>query len=171
MIDDDEDGGEDYEESDQEAERILRFGHQLDERYVGDHRFEIVELDEPGPLDGEDFRLRFNVDEQTHFLVSVFANEGFVRVGLATADETVSTSIEEAILESGESPTEFLARAMDAEDELEHEVQHFHDDVFYFASEIPFDLPQELLTKHFREQTIAYLEGYIDAFLEMIEAE
>lgn len=174
MIDDDYDETE-YEEEDEETDReratILRLGHALDEHYVGDHRFVSVELDEPGQLDGEEFRLRMNVNDETHFFISVLPDDGFVRVGLATASEELSDSLEERLTEAGESPTEYVARAMGLGDELDYEVQTFHDDVYYFCSEIPFERARELLTRDMREEIAGYLEGYVDAFLELVQEE
>jgi hypothetical protein len=171
MIDDEDDLSkfeDEEDEFDRDRETILRLGHALDEHYLGDHRFNSVELDEPGQLDGEEFRLKLIVDENTHFFVAVMPDDGFVRVGLATADEALSDSLEERLTEGGESPTEYVARAMELE-ELDYEVQQFHDDVFYFCSEIPFERPRELLTRDMREEIVGYLEGYVDAFLELLE--
>src|SRR5262245_59406134 len=107
-------------------------GHWLEEQYTGDDRFEAIEICEPGPLEGEAVRVKYICDERTHFFVAVLADDGLIRVGLATEDRAVSEAIESAALENEDSLTGFLQEAMEAADELEHEVQHFHDDVYYF---------------------------------------
>lgn len=161
----------DYEDESQEGMDAppLALAHWLEDQYVGDDRFDTVEIDEPGPSEGETVRIRFVCHPQTHFFVSVFEDDGFLRVGLATEDESLNQEIEDAINESGDSLTEFVEIAMDAEDELEHEVANFHSDMYYFASDIPYNREQELATSTLRDAIIYYLDGIVTAFNDFIE--
>jgi hypothetical protein len=145
--------------------------HWLEEQYQGDDRFESIEIDEPGPLEGEAVRVKFICDERSHFFVSVLEDESLVRVGLGTGDRWASEAIETAALETGDSLTEFLADSMDADDELEHEVKHFHDDMFYFCSDIPYQRVEDLASDHLRDELIYYLDGYMTALFEYLEVE
>jgi hypothetical protein len=149
----------------------LNLAQWLEEQYRGDDRFESVEIAEPGPLEGEAVRVKFICDAMTHFLVSVLEEDVIVRVGLATDDRKVSTAIENAVNESGDSLTEFLADIMDAEDELEHEVQHFHDDAYYFCSDIPYQRDEDLASDVLRDEVIYYLDGYLTALYDYLERE
>jgi hypothetical protein len=142
--------------------------HWLEEQYTGDDRFESVEVLEPGPVEGEAVRVEFICGPLTHFFVSVLGDDGLVRIGLATDDPEVSKTIESAVSRSGDSPTEFLAGVMDVEDELEHEVQHFHDDMFYYCSDIPYQRDEDLASDVLRDEIIYYLDGYMTALYEYV---
>lgn len=171
MAFDDEDEEYSAEFSEEQLEEALdELGHVLEEEYVGDDRFELVDLMTPGPAEGEDFRLRLTVEGGAHFFVAVLAEEQLVRVGLAVEDEDLAEEIEESALESGGTLTDFLAEAMD-ESELDYEVQHYEDEEFYFASEIPLETEQELASEELRETIIDYLDGYIEAFLPILGGE
>ncbi len=164
-IDDDEEGFVHYEE---ETEGTVEFAHWLKDRYSGDHRFELIELFDPGPLDGEDFRLRFLLDSGHFFLVAVNSEDGFIRVGFATQSETLYEELEEAMHDSADSMSEFLAEAMGVESELEFEMQQFEDDVFYYCSDLPLDRPEELAMDALREDAATYLDGYFEAFFGLL---
>jgi hypothetical protein len=143
--------------------------HWIQEQYNGDDRFESIELLDPGPLEGEAVRVAFMVNDQTRFFLAVLEEDERIRIGLATANRAVSKAIEAAAMESGDSLTEFLADAIEADDELEHEVQHFHDDVYYFCSDIPFQRLEDLASPVLRDEVIYYLDGYMNALFDYIE--
>jgi hypothetical protein len=144
-------------------------GHWLEEQFLGDNRFDSIELLEPGPLPGEAVRVKFLYDEATYFFVSVLEDDSVIRIGLASESREISVSIEAAVRENGESLTEFLEIAIDAEDELEHEVQHFHDDVYYFCSNIPYQRVEEFGSTILRDEIIYYLDGFMNAFYDLLE--
>lgn len=169
---------EDYEDDDEEGEGEegdgpagIALGVFIEESYAGDPRFEVVELAAPGQSEGEDFRVRLVVNDDCHFFVSVNSADGFARVGLATDSVETSEAIERAILDSGNSMTEFLEEAMGAEGELENEVQHFHDDAYYFCSELPYDGPEQLKSRALRDEVLFYLDGYLAALLDLLGTE
>lgn len=170
LDDDEDDFMEDEEESEEEGDGPsgLALGHHLEDAYVGDARFETVELAVPGTSEGEDFRVSFIIDDSTRFLVSVLGDDGFARVGFSTNSEALSEKIEQGILDSGLSMTEFLEEAIGDSDGVENEMQHFHDDAYYFCSDIPYDGPQQLSSRAFREEITRYLDGYFDALLEFL---
>lgn len=143
-------------------------GRWLEEQYLGDDRFEAVEIDAPGQLEGEAVRVRFVATPTAHFFVSVLEDDGLVRVGLATEEQDLSETIESEASENGSSLSEFMADIMDAEGELEHEVQHFHDDVYYFCSEIPYQREEDLASEHLRDEVVYYLDGYLTAFYDYV---
>lgn len=141
--------------------------HWIEEQYVGDDRFESIEVVEPGPLDGEDVRVQFICDAHTHYLVSVLSEDGFIRIGLATDSKMVVENIEAAVDEAGGSLSDFLADALESDEDLEHEVQHFHDDMDYFASDIPYQREDDLASDVTRDEMIYYLDGYMRAFEDL----
>lgn len=142
--------------------------HWLEEQYTGDDRFESIKIEEPGHLDDEAVRIKFIFNDLTHFFVSVLADDCIIRLGLATDDQAISESIETTALETGDSLTEFLEDAMNSDDELEHEVQHFHDDVFYFCSDIAYQRAEDLTSDNFHDEVIYYLDGYMTALIECL---
>lgn len=164
-IDDDEEGFVHYEE---ETEGTLEFAHWLEDRYSGDHRFEMIELCDPGTLDGEDFRLRFILDTGHFFLVAVNSEDGFVRVGFATQSEALYEELEESMHDAADSMSEFLAEIMGLDSDLEYEMQQFEDDVFYYCSDILLDRPEELAMDALREDIVTYLDGYFEAFFGLL---
>ncbi len=171
MIDDDDDEFDDDDEDELDSSAGSDLGGWIEEHYVGDARFEIVELAEPGPLEGEDLRVSLIVNEDSEFFVCVLSDDGVARVGLSTKDRETSERIEHGITESGESMTEFLEDVMDTDEELEHEMRHFHDDAYYFCSDIPFADDDQLASRAFRDEVVSYLEGYIEALGEFLEGE
>jgi hypothetical protein len=150
-------------------ESITELGQWLEDSYAGDDRFEYVELNVPGVDEEEAFRLRLVVDEATEFFVAFLEEDNMVRVGLATEDAAVSDAIEEAMLESGGTMTEFIAEAVDAEDELEHEVQFLNEDSFYFCSDIPYESDAGVNSETQRDAIVYYLDGFIGALLELAQ--
>jgi hypothetical protein len=162
------DNFDESQESDNEP-TPLRLANWLEEQYLGDERFESIEVLEPGQLEGEAVRVKFVCNATTHFFVAVLEDESVVRVGLATTTGEVSEAIEEAANDTGDSLTEFLEDLMDAEAELENEVQHFQDDAYYFCSDLPYQRDQDLATDHFRDEIIYYLDGYLTALYDYIE--
>ncbi|MBI3735050.1 hypothetical protein HY256_00865 [Candidatus Sumerlaeota bacterium] len=167
MMDDDDEYYEDDE--DESSGGSLDLAYELEEQYAGDSRFESVQIQEPGPLEGEDFRLCLGVDGQSYFFVSVLPDELTIRVGLATESVEISEAIEQAILDRGNSMTEYLQERMGSGEELEFEMQHFHDDVYYFCSEITYDSEAQLSAPAMREEVIRYLDGYTEALLDLLK--
>lgn len=149
-------------------ESINELGQWLEEAYTGDDRFEYVELMVPG-LEDEVFRLRLVVDDATEFFVSFHEEESLVRVGLATEDAAVSDAIEEAMLESGGTMTEFIGDAIEAEEELDHEVQFLNEDNFYFCSDLPYESAAEINSETQRDEIVFYLDSFIAGLLELAE--
>jgi hypothetical protein len=167
MDDDDEFSGDFGEENIEDA--IAELGQWLEDAYTGDDRFEYVELATPGPGENETFRLRLVIDDSTEFFVALLREDNLIRVGLSTEDAAVNDSIEEAMLEGGGTLTEFLAEAMEAEEELEREVQHLNEDYFYFCSEITYESAVEVNSETQRDEIVYYLDGYITALIELAQ--
>lgn len=160
----------DEETQDSDAESYpAALAHWLEEQYIGDDRFDSIEIDDPGISEGETIRARFVCNPQSHFFVSVFEDEGFLRIGLATENEELNQTIETAVSEGGDSLTEFVEVAMDAEDELEHEVTNFHSDMYYFCSDIPYQREVDLASSVLRDEIIYYLDGIVTSLYEFVE--
>jgi hypothetical protein len=141
--------------------------HWIAEQYAGDERFVAVEVEEPGPLEEEAARVKLICDERAHFLVAILPDDAVVRVGLATGDKSLVTRLEAATEDAGGVLTDLLAAGAEAEEELEHEAEHWHDDMDYFATDIPFRRDADLVTDALRDEVAYYLDAYLGAFYDM----
>lgn len=169
MSDEDDDyEDQDYETGDDSSGPGTALGREIEELYLGDGRFRTVDFSSPGPLDGEALRVSLIVDDVSEFFFSVLPDEGFVRVGLSVAGDELSQAIEEAILETGMSMTEFVSQASESGEDLEHEVHHFEDDTFYFAADIPFESDEQLESPAFQEEIANCLAAFIDSMLDLL---
>ena len=90
------------------------------------------------------------------------------RVGFAARDRWANEEVEEAVESSGDPMTEWLEDEMEADDELEYQVQHFHDaGWFHFASDIPKD-EAFFNSEEGRELLWYYFDGYARAILPIV---
>ncbi len=109
----------------------------------------------------DDLRLLFRPQKDSAFMIGVRAGARTVRIGLVTTNRWVSEGIEQAVLDNGGSMTEFLEDEMEADDDLEYPMLHYHDSgEFYFISEIPYE---NLETPELYDQVAMYLKGYVIA--------
>lgn len=90
-----------------------------------------------------------------------------VRVGFAAKDRWANEEVEEAVESNGGTMREFLEDEMEADDDLEYDVQHFHEaGWFHFASDLP--LGAALATDAGREKVWYYVDGYARAILPIV---
>ena len=143
----------------------------LEAQFHGDERFDDVEVMEPGALDGEAFRVKFVYNDNTHFFAAINDDDQFVRVGLCTRDRWLNEEIESEAAENGDSLTDMLEELMEADEHLEYEVQHFHEEAFYFCSDIPYSSDAQLATDDFHDLLFFYLDGYIMAYIDRLDEE
>jgi hypothetical protein len=143
--------------------------HWVAEQYSGDDRFETVEILDPGQLEEEAVRVKLICDADTHFMVAVLADDAVVRVGLATEDKDLVARVEEAAEGVGGAFTDLLAGGIADADDLEHEVEHFHDDMDYFCSDVHYQRDEDLAADVLREEVIYYLDGFLAAFFDFVD--
>lgn len=142
--------------------------HWVAEQYFGDDRFELVEVEEPGQLDEESVRVKFICNDETHFMMSVLAEDAIVRIGLATEDQDLVDRIEEATENAGGGLTDLMAEGMGADEDLEHAVEHWHDDMDYFCCDIQYQSADDLSSDVLRDEVIYYLDGFFSAFYHYV---
>lgn len=93
------------------------------------------------------------------------------RVGFAAKDRWANEEVEEAVESNGGTMTEFLEDEMEADDELEYQVQHFHEaGWFHFSSDIAKD-EAFFSSEEGRELLWYYFDGYGRAILPIVEEE
>lgn len=152
------------------TDQIVEFGHWLESSYMGDTRFEGLSVQHDAEAAEANLRFQLDLTERSRFFVEVRPEESIIRIGMATEDDIVAEAIEEAVRESSLSLTEFLADAMNAIDELEHEVIDFDEDERLFYSDIEYARAEDLSSQHVRDEVVYYLEGYVEALTEHIES-
>ncbi len=117
---------------------------------------------------GERVLLTFGPDEKKVIYLAIRHGGGTMRVGFAAKDRWTNEEIEEAVESNGGTMTEFLEDEMEADDDLEYEVQHFHEaGWFHFASDIPKDAGF-FGTDAGRELVWYYFAGYCRAILPIV---
>lgn len=100
--------------------------------------------------------------------LAVRHNGDTVRVGFAARDRWANEEVEEAVESNGGTMTEFLEDEMESDDELEFQVQHFHDTGwFHFASDIPKGADW-FASREGRELVWYYFDGYARGILPHI---
>ncbi len=110
----------------------------------------------------DDTRLLFRLKGESSFFIGVRCQARTIRVGMVTTNRWLSEGIEQAVLDSGGSMTEFLEDEMEADDDLKFPMVHYHDSgEFYFLSEIPFE---NLDDPQLNDQVTMYFKGYVIAF-------
>ncbi|MFQ5895173.1 MAG: hypothetical protein ACE5JJ_05085 [Nitrospinota bacterium] len=134
------------------------------QHFGSDERFQ-VEMESGG------LELRLRVAERVWYEMTAFEEEGRLRVGLALSDRIANEAIEQAILDSKDTLSEFCEAGFDdAGEEEPHEVKHFHDGNFRFCVELPCD-EARFGEGEFYAQSLRVLEGLYDAFQEHVEGE
>ena len=141
----------------------------IEDQYVGDDRFETIEVRIDGLHEGEAARVEFLCGTGIRFFVAVRDEDCRVRVGLTCDDEELSEKIEETAQETAGSLTEFLALATESDLELDYEMRHFQDEAFYFCSDIPYQRDADLGSEYFHDEIIYYLEAYLSCLYEFSE--
>jgi hypothetical protein len=93
-----------------------------------------------------------------------------IRVGFAARDRWANEEVEEAVESNGGTMKEFLEDEMEADDELEYDVQHFHEaGWFHFATDIPRGAAY-FATPEGRDKIWYYFDGYARAILPKLAA-
>ncbi|MCC6546505.1 hypothetical protein IT570_04990 [Candidatus Sumerlaeota bacterium] len=120
---------------------------------------------------GEQLIVTAGPDEKRVIYVALRHGGKTVRVGFAAKDRWTNEEIEEAVESNGGTMTEFLEDEMEADDELEFPVQHFHDTGwFHFACDIPKS-PEFFNTREGRDLVAYYFGGYCKAILPILNRE
>ena len=128
-------------------------------RYSADDRFTM----EPDPS-GKGIKLGFN--EENWFEITKMEAENKIRISYATTNRSVNEDIEHAILDSKDPIDDFVYDGMEeAGEEEEHKVEHYHDDAFRYAIDLPLDKPGV------DDQAARVLDGLFSTFEEYAEGD
>ncbi|MCC5874716.1 MAG: hypothetical protein JJU11_00725 [Candidatus Sumerlaeia bacterium] len=114
---------------------------------------------------GDEILVAIGPDDTKVVYVGIRHGGDTIRVGFAARDRWANEEVEEAVESNGGTMTEFLEDEMEADDELEYQVQHFHDTGwFHFASDIPKGADWFASDKG-REVLWYYVDGYARGIL------
>ncbi len=130
-------------------------------------------LDSPPVVTGGGESILLAIGETPQKVVYVGTRHGgdTLRVGFAAKDRWANEEVEEAVESNGGTMREFLEDEMEADDDLEYDVQHFHEGGwFHFASDLPLG-KAALATDAGREKVWYYLDGYARAILPIVSSE
>lgn len=144
----------------------------LDQK-VKDSAHAELRIDPPPPVAGAGDEILLAIGNAPEKVVYLAARHGgsTLRVGFAAKDRWANEEVEDAVESNGGTMTEFLEDEMEADDELEYQVQHFHETGwFHFASDIPKD-PAWFDTPEGRETVWYYVDGYARAILPLVAGE
>lgn len=91
-----------------------------------------------------------------------------IRVGFAAKDRWINEEVEEAVESIGGDMNEFIEEGMEADEDLQFKVQHFHEaGWFHFASDVNGP-PGFCDTAEGRDLIWYYLDGYARAILPVM---
>lgn len=117
---------------------------------------------------GETILLAFGPAPEKVVYIGSRHGGGTMRVGFAAKDRWANEEVEDAVESNGGTMTEFVEDEMEADDDLEYKVQHFHEaGWFHFASDIPKDAAY-FDSDAGRELLWYYLDGYARAILPVV---
>ena len=141
----------------------------LVELFGGEERF--ITVQEESSEEDESFSVLLESGDRAWYEVAIPPQGDGVRIGFATQNRPLNESIEQGILDTGDSPSEFLDDRMSDVVELEEppEMDHFFDTAFRFTTTIPIASLTELGTEAIREQVQQLVEGYYAAFQEFVD--
>lgn len=135
----------------------------------GDFR-KIRELDVDGLSVKDNPCVEFIAVDGSAFFAAVNPGERKVTVGLACRSREGCESIEQAVLDSGDTLEEFIQEGMDADEEMDYPVrQDDREGELVYYTQIPYVQPEDLESADFRDEVLFYLQGYHDALAPFLE--
>jgi hypothetical protein len=140
--------------ADSHAEQFQRW---LEETYAGDERFGAVHKLSGS---GADAGGRLEAGDGSHYEIAVRLAQRAVRVGFLTADRALNESIEQGILDSGDSLDELMEAELDDLGEPPVRMEHFFErPAFCYTTALPLSGPEALDAPELRGR----IEHIIDA--------
>lgn len=148
--------------SDQHGEQFQQW---LEETYAGDERFAGVHR-----VTGADAGVRLEAGAGSHYEVAVRLAERAVRVGFLTTDRVVNESIEQGILDSGDSLDDLMEVELDDLGEEPAAMEHFFErPAFCYSTAVPLATPEELASPDLRRRIGHVIDACYTLFQEYLE--
>jgi len=150
--------------ADTHAEQFQRW---LEETYSGDERFGAVHRLQGR---GVDAGARLEAGEGSWYEVAVRLAPRDVRVGFLTSDRALNESIEQGILDSGDSLDELLEVELDDLGEPPAPMEHFFErPAFCYTTALPLSGPDALDTPDLRRRIAHIIDACHTLFQEYVE--
>jgi hypothetical protein len=141
------------------------FQRWLEETYGGDERFAGTHR-----VTGADAGLRLEAGENSYYEIAVWLAERQVRVGFLTADRSLNESIEQGILDSGDSLDELMEAELDDLGEEPVPMAHiFERPAFCYTAALPITGPDALASSELRRQIGHLIDACHTLFQEYLE--
>jgi hypothetical protein len=148
--------------SDQHAEQFQQW---LEQTYKGDERFAGVHR-----ATGADAGVRLEAGAGSYYEVAVRLPERAVRAGFLTTDRAVNESIEQGILDSGDSLDDLMEVELDDLGEESAPMQHFFErPAFCYTTEVPLSSPEELGSPELRRRIGHIIDACHALFQDYLE--
>jgi hypothetical protein len=146
---------------------VEQFQRWLEETYTGDERFGAVHrLHE----NGVDAGVRLEAGEGSYYEIAARLARRDVRVGFLTADRALNETIEQGILDSGDSLEELLEVELDDLGEPPAPMEHFFErPAFCYTTTLPVSGPEALDAPDLRRRLGHLIDACCILFREYLE--
>jgi hypothetical protein len=144
-----------------------QFQRWLEETYAGDERFAGIHR-AGGP--GVDAGVRLEAGEGSHYEILVRPGREEVRVGFLTTDRALNETIEQGILDSGDSLDELMEVELDDLGEAPVTMEHFFErPAFCYVTSLPQPGPEALDSPELRRRIEHLIDACCALFQEYLE--
>jgi hypothetical protein len=139
----------------------------LEQTYAGDERFAgLHRVDGPGV----DAGLRLEAGEGSHYEIRVRLSRQEVRVGFLTTDRALNESIEQSILDSGDTLDELMEVELDELGEAPVAMEHYFErPAFCYVASLPASGPEALKSPELRQRIKHVIDACRALFQEYLE--
>jgi hypothetical protein len=147
--------------------RAEQFQGWLEQTYAGDERFAGLHR-AGGP--GVDAGLRLEAGEGSHYEILVRLSRQEVRVGFLTTDRALNESIEQSILDSGDTLDELMEVELDDLGEAPVSMEHYFErPAFCYVASLPLTGPEALDSPELRRRIEHSIDACRALFQEYLE--
>jgi hypothetical protein len=146
---------------------IEQFQRWLEETYAGDERFSGRRRASGAEADAG---VRLEVGEGSYYEILVRLAKPDIRVGFLTTDRSLNESIEQGILDSGDSLDELMEVELDDLGEAPVVMEHFFErPAFCYVTSLPLTTPDVLGRVELRRRIERVLDACCALFQEYLE--
>jgi hypothetical protein len=146
---------------------LVEFERWLGDTYAGDSRFGGVHRVSGGDMAAG---VRLEVAESSHYEVAALTGGRAVRVGFLTADRALNESIEQGILDSGDTLDEWLEAELEDLGEAPASMEHFFERPFFcYVTTLPLATPEALGSPDVRGRVRHLIDACYTLFQDYLE--
>jgi hypothetical protein len=146
---------------------VEQFQRWLEQTYTGDDRFNAVQPLRGG---GVDAGVRLEAGASSYYEIAVRLAQQELRAGFLTADRALNETIEQGILDSGDSLDELMEVELDELGELPVAMQHFFErPAFCYTTALPLAAPEALDAPELRRRVGHVIDACCALFQNYLE--